>query len=203
MSITKCTGILLAAGRSRRMGKLKQLLPWPTDKGTTPLVAAAFDSIRESCDPMLVVMGHESDKVISVLQGRDYHIVQADPDAPMYESIRAGLQTAERLAPTQSVLVHPADHPEVAKQTIDTIVRHATNHPRLAVSPCYDDRGGHPVLLPPVFISTLIDWSGIGGLRQFWADNPELHVRIPVDDAAVIRDLDTPEDYDAGVNGMG
>ena len=203
MSITKCTGILLAAGRSRRMGKLKQLLPWPTDKGTTPLVAAAFDSIRAVCNPMLVVVGHESDKIIAALQHRDYHAVGADPDAPMYESIRSGLQRAEQLSPTQSVLVHPADHPEVSQQTLDTVVRHATTHPQLAVSPCYDDRGGHPVLLPPRFLSTLIDWRGMGGLRQFWLDNPELHVRIPVDDATVIRDLDTPEDYNARVNGTG
>ena len=60
----KRIGVLLAAGQSKRMGRPKQLLPWPPKgENPKPLVAAAFDAIARVCDEMVVVVGHEADDV--------------------------------------------------------------------------------------------------------------------------------------------
>ena len=195
ISPTPPSGVLLAAGRGRRMGRLKQLLPWPPPDGNKTLVAAAFDAISSVCDQMIVVVGHESKRVISALEPRHFHSVHSDADWPMYESIRLGLKAAQQIAPGGNVLIHPSDHPEVMDQTLHNLIQTAADDVHKAVCPCYDGRGGHPVFVHATLLPRLIQWSGTGGLRQFWLDYPETLVQVLVEDAFVIRDLDTPDDY--------
>src|SRR5262245_14196111 len=85
---TGTVGVLLAAGRGKRMGRLKQLLPWPpgaSADGRT-VVAASFDTIAPHCDEMIVVVGAEAEAVASALVPRRLRMVQADPDAEMFQS---------------------------------------------------------------------------------------------------------------------
>jgi molybdenum cofactor cytidylyltransferase len=103
MADAKLIGVLLAAGRSTRMGRPKQLLPWPPARTvggpseadyvfkssaplasetpatgeSKPLVAAAFDAISSCCDEMIVVVGHEAVKVIAALADRKFEAVFA------------------------------------------------------------------------------------------------------------------------------
>src|SRR6478752_3012451 len=84
-------GVILAAGRGKRMGGKKQITAWPSADGMKPLVACAYDAVRPICDEMVVVLGHIADSVVEVLADRAFHRTDCDPDAPMYESIRAGL----------------------------------------------------------------------------------------------------------------
>ena len=60
-------GVLLAAGRGRRMGGAKQFQPWPTVSGSQPLVAASFDAVCGVCDEMIVVLGHRAEEVAALL----------------------------------------------------------------------------------------------------------------------------------------
>jgi molybdenum cofactor cytidylyltransferase len=176
------------------MGRPKQLLPWPPGGGTT-VVASAFDAIAPACDTMIVVVGHEGDAVRAALASRPFASVTADPDAPMFESIRRGLAEAARVDPTARVLLHPADHPEVRPGTLDRLRAEALLHPAQAVCPEHGGRGGHPVLVPPAVAATIVGADGDGGLRRIWIDHPGCCRRIVVDDPGVVRDLDTPADY--------
>ncbi len=189
-------GVLLAAGRSRRMGRTKQLMPWTDGGATRPLVAAAFDAIAPCCRAMIVVLGHEADAIAAALAPRAFTRVNADPDAPMFESIRAGLAAARALDPTADVLLHPADHPRVAPGTLTTLLR--ARDPARAVMPVVadasGDRGGHPVLIGHQLTSRLLALEAPGGLRQLWLAEPHLCIRIPVTDTGVLLDLDTPAD---------
>src|SRR5690348_8785195 len=94
MSSLRRIGIVLAAGRGGRMGGRKQLTEWSNADGAKPLVAAAYDAIRPICDEMVVVLGHMVEEVAAALADRSFHRAESDPDAPMYESIRAGLRVA-------------------------------------------------------------------------------------------------------------
>ena len=64
----------------------------------------------------------------------------------------------------------------------------------MAIVPEYDGRGGHPVLVPPEIVALLLETNCPDGLGEFWLEHPELCFRLSVDDAAVIRDVDTPGD---------
>ena len=103
------------------MGGKKQLTPWPTADGTKPLVAAAYDAIRPICDEMVVVLGHDADAVAAALGDRPFHRAESDPDAPMFESIRAGLRAALRIDSNATVVLQPGDHPEVAAVHAQTL----------------------------------------------------------------------------------
>ncbi len=193
-------GVLLAAGRSQRMGELKQLLPWPPKSETfEPLVAAAFDAIAPACCAMVVVVGHEADLVLGALGERAFQSVRVSADAEMIASVKAGLSAAVAIHPTADVLLQPADHPEVRRETIELLLRTSAEQAGRAVMPEHEGRGGHPVVIPAELVYSILDFAGAGGLRQFWLDHPDDCVRLPVDDPGVILDLDVPSDYGAGV----
>jgi len=129
-------GVLLAAGRSTRMGRPKQLLPWPPNApDARPLVAAAFDAIACVCDAMVVVVGHEADAVLAALGDRPFRSVYVDSAAEMYVSVKAGLAAARDIDPTADVLLHPADHPQVRRETLDTLIQTAAVSSGQAVLP--------------------------------------------------------------------
>jgi molybdenum cofactor cytidylyltransferase len=176
------------------MGRTKQLLSWQTADGEKPLVAAAYDAVRPICDEMVVVLGHDADAVAAALGDRSFHRSQSDPDVTMFHSIRAGLKTAQELDPTATVVLQPADHPEVAKTTLTELTESSRQHAEQAVIPEFNGRGGHPILIPPAVIARLVVANSPAGLGDFWISYPEYCVRIAVADPSVIRDIDTPED---------
>jgi molybdenum cofactor cytidylyltransferase len=187
-------GVILAAGRGERMGGTKQLKPWPSADGEKPLIAAAYDAIRPICDDMVVVLGHAADHVAVALGNRSFQQVQGDPDAPMFESIRAGLRIAQRINAGAAIVLQPGDHPEVAASTLDILTNWSLQLPDQTIIPEYAGRGGHPVIIPPNIATLLMDAECPAGLGKFWLDHPELCHRVPIDDAKVIRDIDTPAD---------
>jgi len=187
-------GILLAAGRGRRMGGEKQFFPCPTSEGEKPLVLAAFDAIASVCDAMIVVLGHRGEEVLAALADRRFHAVRSNPDGTMYESVRVGLRLARDIHPTAKVLLHPGDHPRVAKKTLSSLLAAAEHHPDRAVFPEYAERGGHPAIIPPWLAQRLTTAECPWGLRQWWVDNPHLCLRVRVDDATVVEDIDFATD---------
>jgi molybdenum cofactor cytidylyltransferase len=196
----KRIGVLLAAGRSTRMGRPKQLLPWPPNAADSkPLVAAAFDAIAYVCDAMVVVVGHEADAVIAALGERDFGAVAVDGGAEMIASVKAGLAVARGIDPDAIVLLHPADHPKVRRETLDLLIQIAADYPGRAVMPTFGEAGGHPVLIAAELIIPIVSYEGSGGLRQFWIDYADQCIRVSVDDSGIVLDLDTQFDYDRSV----
>jgi len=133
--------------------------------------------------------------VAEALGNRDYLQEMSDPRAEMFQSVCAGLEAAHRMVPDANVLLQPGDHPEVQRATLNAIIDATAEHPNHAIMPCFQGRGGHPVLIPASLVETVLGYDGPGGLRQFWIDHPQVCRRIPVDDPTVVLDLDTPSDY--------
>ena len=184
-------GVLLAAGRGRRMGGRKQFYPVATESGEKPLVVAAFDSIAKVCRTNIVVVGHLAEEVTAVLAGREFKYVLANADAPMFHSIQIGMRSAQAIDPSASVLLQLGDHPYVAPATLPLLLAAAAEQPDKAVMPMYEGQGGHPVLVPPNLIRDLLAANCSDGLRGFWNEHPECCLRLVVEDADVVRDIDT------------
>jgi molybdenum cofactor cytidylyltransferase len=176
------------------MGGKKQLTPWPGGDGSKPLVAASYDAIHSICDEMVVVLGHIADSVVEALGERSFHRAESDPDAPMFESIRAGLRAALLVDPSATIVLQPCDHPEVTASTLSTLTAWSLKRPDRAILPQYGGRGGHPVLIPSHICAIVLESNCPRGLAQFWVDHPELVHRVPIDDSTVVRDIDTPAD---------
>ena len=188
-------GLLLGAGRGRRMGEqTKQLLPWPPGSGQT-MIEASFDLLAPFCAAMFVVLDHDADAISAALSPRSFTEVRADGDAPMFASVCAGLQVIAAEHDDVAVLLHPADHPAVRAGTIQYIIDASDNNPSDAIMPHHGDRGGHPVLIPHTLCTKIIDYDGRNGLRGYWQLHPANWRRITTDDAAATTDIDTPEQY--------
>ncbi len=115
----------------------------------------------------------------------------------MFASVRRGLLAARDLDSRIDVLLHPADHPAVESATVRALFEESLRRPGRAILPEYEGRGGHPVLIPASLHSKILADSGDDGLRGFWKRHAEARHRLPVRDAAVAMDVDTPEQYAA------
>lgn len=187
-------GLLIAAGRGRRLGGGKQLLTWGQGASETTLVASAFDSIAGVCRRMVVVLGANAVDVSAALTPRRFFSVRSDPDAEMIVSIRAGLMAVLQMGGPCDVLMQLADHPEVSADTLRHMLADAPRDPERAVIPNYQGRGGHPIWIPAGLIARLLKVELPGGLRAIWHAHPEWCRRLPVDDPGVVRDIDVPRD---------
>jgi xanthine dehydrogenase accessory factor len=188
-------GILLAAGQGRRMGCTKQVLPLPGDPQGRALAAAAFDAIAPCCSKVVVVVSHDADAVLAALSTRPHRAVLAAPGADMSESVRAGLESAGQIDPGAPVLLHLADHPFVPADILTAILRAAAARPECAIRPTCGGRGGHPVLIPPALIASILLDPLDAGLRGWWKSHPDTILDLPLDDPQTLTDVDTPADY--------
>ncbi|MCP3902530.1 MAG: NTP transferase domain-containing protein [Planctomycetes bacterium] len=189
-------GVLLAAGRGRRMGTLKQVLPW----GDTTVVAAAFDCVSGACAAgMFVVVGADGDRVVAALADRVFERVDGDSDAEQIDSARRGIERALARPNVERVLLHPADHPASGPDVAVALLRHAADDGRVLI-PTHQDHGGHPVLVPATVARDLLGAPATDGLRGYWRAHPQLVRRIEFADApGLTADLDTPDDYESAM----
>ena len=196
--------VVPAAGRSRRMGRPKLLLPYRGSTVVGSLVAAlAAGGVGE------VVLVVASDRGSLARWGRAAGLtvaVNPDPSRGMLSSVRVGIAAlggAVALSPRGApLLVAPGDLPALRPATVAALLRSfaATAAP-LAV-PVHRGRRGHPLLISPRLIAEIDRLDPAVGLRQLLARHPGELLRVEVDDPGVLHDVDTSEDYRrlAGVN---
>jgi molybdenum cofactor cytidylyltransferase len=183
-----CSAILLAAGRSRRMGAFKPLLPF----GNKTVIECCIDSLREAgVETIVVVLGHRADEVRKKLSGVRFAL-NPDPDSEMGASIAAGV--GELPDDAQATFIALADHPAVPAAVVSTIIEEWTQGARIVI-PTWQGRGGHPVLVDLSFRPELLHLSGGGGLRALFETHREAVKRVPVDSPFIARDMDTWDDY--------
>ena len=178
------------------MGCTKQLVSWPTAEGPQPLLAVAFDAVAAVCDCMLVVLDTDAGEISQTLQPRQFDPVVGDA-AEMFHSVRAGLLAARERDGAAQILLQLGDHPRVAPRTLAALIQCGAEHPGKAILPEFGGRGGHPILIPPNLVDSILQFSAKGGLRGYWREHPDLLMRLPVDDPTVREDIDTPDQLSA------
>ena len=182
------SAILLAAGEARRMGRLKQLMPF----GSSTMVEQTVDNLLASgAGEVIVVLGHRAEEVKGRIANRPVKIMLN----PLYSqgmgtSIAAGLKLVDSRA--GAVMLALADQPFVDSQTIDRLIEEFQTHDKGIAIPVYRGRRGHPIIFSIKYkaqLSGLI--SDIGG-REIIKEHPEDVLEIAVDCEGVILDIDTP-----------
>jgi CTP:molybdopterin cytidylyltransferase MocA len=183
--------LVLAAGAGTRIGGPKALLALADTTFVERVVATARAA---GLAPIVVVVGHAAQAVAdAVPPGPDVTIAHnPHPDEGQLSSLQVGLAA---LPPATDLVAWPVDHPRVSAATVRALVAAAAEHPGCAIVPSHHRRAGHPTLFPAVLVPALRALPLAGGARQLFAEQPQLRHFVDVDDAAVVEDIDTREDY--------
>lgn len=187
----RVAAIVLAAGQSRRTGKINKLL---AEIEGTPMVARVLTEVSASAaSPIIVVTGHESDRVRVALQRDGMTFVQ---NADYAEGLSTSLKVGLRAVPEDidGVIVCLGDMPRVKATHIDRLI--AAFNPlegRAICVPTFTGKRGNPVLWGAQFLEEMQEVAGDVGARHLIGAHGELVAEVPIDDDGVLVDVDTPE----------
>jgi molybdenum cofactor cytidylyltransferase len=183
--------IVPAAGKSRRMGAQKLLLPF----GGSTVIAHIVDQLLASeVDAVYVVVGEDGAAIAEALGGRSVHLVtNPDPEAEMLTSIRCGLRALPEAC--RAVIVALGDQPSLTSELVNQVIRAYRSSGKGLVVPVHEGQRGHPLLLSMRYREEVLGaYDGVG-LRGLLADHPEDVLEAPVPSPEVVSDMDCLEDY--------
>ncbi len=187
-------GILLAAGRSARMGQPKQLLLW---RGRPLVRHVAEMALASRLKGLVVVLGAEAQaarEALAGLAGPVQTVECADYSTGQAASLRCGLAALPGSASAAVVLL--VDQPLVGPALLDQLIDAFEADPSaLAVVPRYEGRRGNPALLAAGLFDELRGLAGDVGARDVLERHAERVRWLDLADPAILLDADTPEAY--------
>ncbi|MCG8618919.1 MAG: nucleotidyltransferase family protein [Desulfobacterales bacterium] len=189
-------GIILAAGRAYRMGRLKQLLPF---RGKPLLAHTLAHGAAAGFSPLILVLGCGRKRIQEALPDPPAEIVFNPAwESGIASSIAAGIAHIEKKAPPAAgAFFLLGDQPLVSTVLLDTLLDRALEHPDRIIIPTYRGKRGNPVYFPRAFFDSLKKLSGDRGGSQIFHQFPGAILEVPATAEGICRDIDTPEDYDS------
>ena len=190
--------ILLAAGESSRMGRLKALLKW---RGQ-PLLRHQVSALLEGgVERVVVVLGHRADELSPLLEdieGVDW-VLNPDYLQGKTTSIKAGLAAVDPSA-VEEILLLNVDQPRSAADISLILQTHRAGGASVTIPIC-GGKGGHPIALSTELLDELLaieeDSQGVKAVVQ---RHPESVKRFPLENPEILLDLNTPEQYRQAVS---
>jgi molybdenum cofactor cytidylyltransferase len=184
--------VILAAGRSQRMGAFKPLLPF----GKQTVIESCIDYMRQGgVETIVVVLGHRAEEIRAQINHLNVVcVINSDPDSEMNSSVAVGVRAVPATA--KATLIALADHPAVPPTVVSTLVEAWQNGASLVI-PTWQNCGGHPVLVDLRYRAELENLDPNRGLRALFDAHRDELKRVPVESPYVARDMDTWDDYSA------
>jgi molybdenum cofactor cytidylyltransferase len=191
-------GLVPAAGLSRRMGRPKLALPVA---GKTVLEHVLAALLGAGVGRTVVVLGpHVAELAPLAERGGASALVLAEETPDMRTTVERGLTwLEERYRPRteDAWLLVPADHPTLRPEVIESLVRARTESPgRSIFVPTWEGKRGHPTLIGWKHAAAVRAQPAGEGLNAYLRRQAAETVEVPAASAAVLADLDTPEDYE-------
>jgi len=193
----RVAALVLAAGRSRRMAPLNKLLV--ADAAGTPMIARVVDQVLAShARPVIVVTGHERERVEEALSGRPVLFTHAEDYAQgLSASLKSGLAALPPDA--EGVMVCLGDMPLVTGEMMDRLM--AAFDPeegRAIVLPTYRGKQGNPMIWAARFVPQMMAITGDVGARHLLGQHLDVAHEVEMASDAVLRDFDTAESLKRG-----
>jgi molybdenum cofactor cytidylyltransferase len=183
--------VILAAGRSTRMGGPNKLLAEITGKPLARIAAEA--ALKSQARPVVVVTGHQGETLREALSDLPLEFVEnADFAEGLSTSLRAGISALP--ADIDGAVVMLADMPQVDQVLIDRLISaHDPEKGALIAVPVLNGKRGNPVLWSRRFFPELTALEGDVGARHLIGKYGEAVVEVPVSGQAALTDVDTPD----------
>jgi molybdenum cofactor cytidylyltransferase len=189
------SAVVLAAGLSTRMGRNKLLLSFQ-DKA---LVARVADTLLASrIDEVIVVLGHETEKVRAELKGKPVRLVH-NPDYQdgLSTSVRTGVDAVSAAA--DGIMICLADQPLLEPADVNRIIAgfaEAKKVNKSIVVPFFKGERGNPVILDASLRVAILGIVGDVGCKGVIKRYPEKVYAIEMENDHVVRDVDDVQAYE-------
>src|SRR5438309_612929 len=189
----RSVAVVPAAGSAERFGGAKLL----TAIDGQPLLDRTISTLLNGgVDQVIVVVSPDAEEltrdVNAFSDARVWPVVNPDPSRGMFSSLQAGMAEAQG----DALLVLPADMPFVQSGTVAILLDVFASRPAI-VSPRYQGKRGHPVILPPTLRDEIRAADATLTLHDILKRHPDLRVDVDVTDRGVGRDVDRPADLEA------
>lgn len=189
----RIAAIVLAAGLSSRMGKMKVLLPW---EGNRPIIRVIVDRLKRlRLDDLVVVTGHLADQVRIAVQDEPARVIHNKEyrEGDMLSSLKAGLRgLGPEIAAAMIVL---GDQPTIDNKVVLQVMNAYAEGRGTIIAPSYKQRRGHPILIDRMYWSEILDLPTGGAPRDVINAHADQIYYVNVETDSVLHDIDTPEDY--------
>ncbi len=187
----KVAAIVLAAGQSRRMGSTNKLLERIDD---VPMVARAVEvALASSASPVVVVTGHEGERIAAALTEFDVELCH-NPDYASGLSTSLGRGLAALPSDVEAALVCLGDMPRIEHAHLDRLI--AAFDPvegRSICVPTHGGKRGNPVLFAERFFSEMQEVRGDVGARHLIGEYADEVCEVEMNHAGVLTDVDSPD----------
>jgi len=189
--------LVLAAGKSSRMGRPKALLP--AGDGETFLTRIVRTFVEAGVDDVVVVVGHEGEAVAAAGAGQAAvarFVMNTNYETGQLSSLLAGLAVVDRPG-VRGCLITLVDVPLVRAATVRAVLdRYRETHAPV-VRPVNRDRHGHPVLLDRSLFPLVRAADPAVGAKPVVRAHVSVVGDVPVDDEGAFLDIDTPAEFEA------
>jgi molybdenum cofactor cytidylyltransferase len=194
--MVKCAGLLLAAGKSTRMGSLKALLPW---EGTTLLQFQLTQLEHSTIDQLVVVLGYHSNKLLPYVKESSTHIVwNENYEKGKTESIKQGVLAIHKDA--DCFILSSVDQP-VSHFLLDSMINEFRLTNSNIIIPVYNDRRGHPILLSTKLRNEIMQISEeTYGLKAILQRRKNEIRELIVEDQSILFNFNNEKDYEEGIS---
>jgi molybdenum cofactor cytidylyltransferase len=190
----RIAAVVLAAGTSSRMGGSNKLLQ---PIAGVPMVRRSVEAtLASGARPVIVVTGRDAAEIGAALAGLDVRLVH-NPGfaAGMAGSLKAGIAAVP--ADADGAVVALADMPYVSAAHIDRLIAaFDEDEGRTVCVPTHDGKWGNPVLWSRRYFPEMRAIAGDKGARELLHTYAETLCEVPMEDAGILRDFDTPEAFD-------
>jgi molybdenum cofactor cytidylyltransferase len=187
--------VILAAGKSARMGRSKALLPLGAADTFLTRIIRTFQ--QADVDDVVVVLGHEAEAIRESVTNRGLTPrLVFNPDYPrgQLSSIQAGLAAVDRPGVT-AMLLTLVDVPLVSAATVRAVLEHYRTIHAPIVRPTRGSTHGHPVLIDRKLFTALRTADAEQGAKPVIRAHASAAGDLPIADDGAFLDIDTPEEY--------
>ena len=188
--------LVLAAGKSTRMGRTKALLPL----GDETFISRIVGTFRAAgVEDVVVVVGHDAERVAAALDRLDPPprvVLNPGYESGQLSSILAGLRAVDRPGVT-ALLLTLVDVPLVSADTVRAVLMRYRAEAATVVRPVNGSRHGHPVLIDRQLFPLLRAADPVTGAKPIVRAHASAAGDVEVADEGSFTDIDTPTEYAA------
>jgi len=192
---SRITAVVLAAGRSTRMGRNKATLPLGSDTFLTHIVRTFHEA---GVHDTIAVLGHDAAIIAPSVSAAGFDtriVINANYDRGQLSSLLAGLEAADRDA-VDAILMTLVDIPLISTSTVRAVIERYEMTRAPIVRPVNGARHGHPILIARSIFPALRAASDAEGAKPVVRAYASIAGDVPVDDEGAFRDVDTMDEYE-------